>query len=60
MAWVLGALASWKAATDMAVSLSFGQVGLVLWAMTIVFAIFGYSIGKKKFDEVQKEQGNQA
>ena len=54
MAWVLGALASWKAATDMAVSLSFGQVGLVLWAMTIVFAIFGYSIGKKKFDEVQK------
>ena len=58
MAWLLGALASWKAATDMAVSLSFGQVGLVLWAMTIVMAIFGHSMGKKKFDKVQKELGN--
>lgn len=53
MAWLLGALASWKAATDMAVSLSFGQVGLVLWAMTIVLAVFGYHAGKKKYDEVQ-------
>lgn len=53
MAWLLGALASWKAATDMAVSLSFGQVGLVLWAMTIVLAVFGYYAGKKKYDEVQ-------
>lgn len=59
MAWLLGALASWKAATDMAVSLSFGQVGLVLWAMTIVMAIFGHSMGKKKYDKVQKELGNQ-
>ena len=53
MAWLLGALASWKAATDMAVSMSFGQVALILWAMTIVMAIFGHSIGKKKYDEVQ-------
>ncbi len=53
MAWLLGALASWKAATDMAVSMSFGQVALILWAMTIVMAIFGQSIGKKKYDEVQ-------
>ena len=53
MAWLLGALASWKAATDMAVSLSFGQVGLVLWAMTIVLSVFGYHAGKKKYDEVQ-------
>ncbi|MDN3441076.1 helix-turn-helix transcriptional regulator [Psychrobacter sp. APC 3279] len=60
MAWLLGALASWKAATDMAVSLSFGQVGLVLWAMTIVLAVFGYYAGKKKYDEVQAELGSHA
>lgn len=58
MAWLLGALASWKAGTDMAVSLSFGQVGLVLWAMTIVFAIFGCNIGMKKYNETQKKLGN--
>ena len=60
MAWLLGALASWKAATDMAVSLSFGQVGLVLWAMTIVFAIFGCNIGMKKYNEVQEKLGHHA
>lgn len=53
MAWLLGALASWKAATDMAVSLSFGQVGLVLWCVTIIMAVFGYHAGKTKYDEVQ-------
>lgn len=60
MAWLLGALASWKASTDMAVSLSFGQVGLVLWAMTIVFAIFGCNIGMKKYNEVQEKLGHHA
>lgn len=60
MAWLLGALASWKAATDMAVSLSFGQLGLFLWAMTIVFAIFGCNIGMKKYNEVQEKLGHRA
>lgn len=60
MAWLLGALASWKAATDMAVSMSFGQVALILWAMAIMLAIFGCNIGMKKYNKVQAELGSHA
>lgn len=60
MAWLLGALASWKAATDMAVSMSFGQVALILWAMAIMLAIFGCNIGMKKYNKVQAGLGSHA
>lgn len=53
MAWLLGAVASWKAATDVMVSMSFGSIALLLWVVSVVMAVFGYHAGKKKFDEVQ-------
>ena len=53
MAWLLGALASWKLASNMTISMSFGTLALFLWVVTMVMAIFGYHAGKAKHNEVQ-------
>lgn len=53
MAWLLGAVASWKAATDVMVSMSFGSIALLLWVVSVVMAVFGYHAGKAKYDETQ-------
>ena len=53
MAWLLAAVATYKLETDALVSMSFGSIAILLWIMTMVMAGFGYSIGKKKYDEVQ-------
>ena len=53
MAWLLAAVATYKMETDALLSNSFGSMAILLWVMAMVMAGFGYSIGKKKFDEVQ-------
>lgn len=53
MAWLLGTLASWKASTDILVSISFGSVALILWAVTIVMAVFGHHASKAKEERLQ-------
>lgn len=60
MAWLLAAAATYKLETDALLSLSFGWLAILLWVVTMVMAGFGYSIGKKKFDEVQEKLGHHA
>lgn len=57
LAWVLAVMANIKVITDMASVMAFGIPALILWAMGMMMAIFGYQVGMEQYKKynLQKE-----